>query len=245
MKKIIILIFSILIAHYVSNAQTVIKMKKENGVYTIPCKVNELKLKFIFDTGASDVSISLTEAIFMLKNDYLSKNDIIGTEKYSIANGEIAEGTTIILKVIEIEGLKLYNVRASIVHNLEAPLLLGQSAIEKLGPIQLNGDELIILNKGNTHYDYANDIADNNTNSTINHQKKEYKIPEVYKKNFSGVMKVYTYSPIFDKPDMVNGKQIGKVLNNKVLILERINGKYYKVKSGDTIGYFWSGYFIY
>jgi clan AA aspartic protease (TIGR02281 family) len=114
-------------------AQTEVKMNKQNGVYVIPCKVNGLQLNFIFDTGASDVSISLTEAIFMLKNGYLSEDDLLGTEYYTIANGDVAEGTSIILKEIEIGGRKLYNVKASIMHELNAPLLLGQSALSRLG----------------------------------------------------------------------------------------------------------------
>jgi len=51
---------------FISNAQLVIKMKKINGVYTVPCKVNGRPLSFIFDTGASDVSLSLEEAIKMM-----------------------------------------------------------------------------------------------------------------------------------------------------------------------------------
>ena len=69
MKKCSVLITLFLITWSI-NAQTIVEMSKEGGVYTVPCKVNGLPLKFIFDTGASDVSISLTEAIFMLKNGY-------------------------------------------------------------------------------------------------------------------------------------------------------------------------------
>ena len=48
----------------------VIKLYRQaSNVYTIPCKVNGLALNFIFDTGASSVSISKSEAIFMLKMD--------------------------------------------------------------------------------------------------------------------------------------------------------------------------------
>src|SRR5690606_6606116 len=92
--------------------QTVVKMERFNGVYVMPCTVNGLSLKFIFDTGASDVSISLTEALFMLKNGYLSEDDLRGTEYYQIANGDIEEGTKIILKTIEIGELKLFDVEA-------------------------------------------------------------------------------------------------------------------------------------
>jgi clan AA aspartic protease (TIGR02281 family) len=131
-----------------SNSSKVIQMTKmPGGTYEIPCKVNGLPLKFIFDTGASDVSISLTEALFMLKNGYLKEEDIIGTQYYSIANGDIAEGTTIRIKKLEFGGVTLYNVDASIVHELQAPLLLGQSAISRLGKIQIdpNNSTLTII----------------------------------------------------------------------------------------------------
>ncbi len=128
-------------------AQVSIIMDKKNDVYTIPCKVNGLELDFIFDTGASNVSLSLTEALFMLKNGKLNEEDIIGSSYAQLANGDITENTIIIIKEIEISGLRLNNIRANIVHKLEAPLLLGQSAISKLGKIELDGNKLTILTK--------------------------------------------------------------------------------------------------
>ena len=127
-------------------------MKKDGGVSIIPCKVNGLNLNFIFDTGASDVSISMTEADFMIKNGYLSKSDIVGSNKYLDANGNLNVGVIINLKEIEIGGLKLFNVKASVVKNNKAPLLLGQSAIGKLGKIQLDLEQntLTILSSGIT-----------------------------------------------------------------------------------------------
>ncbi len=71
----------------------------------------------------------MTEATFMFKNDYLSKDDILGTSNYLDANGNITEGVNILLREVEIGGMKLYNVKASVVNNMKAPLLLGQSAI--------------------------------------------------------------------------------------------------------------------
>ena len=119
-------------------SQEVVKMTKEGGVYTIPCEVNGLRLKFIFDTGASNVSISLSEALFMLKNDYLSESDIKGSTYFQIANGEIVEGTTIILRELKIGNKVLCNVEASIVHSMSSPLLLGQSALSKIGKFSFN-----------------------------------------------------------------------------------------------------------
>jgi clan AA aspartic protease (TIGR02281 family) len=138
-----------------SVAQTVVYMEKDGGVYNVPCKVNGVPLKFIFDTGASNVLISLTEAAFMLKNNLLTDDDIIGTSRSQIADGSVTENTAIVLRVVEIGGIELYNVRASIIHNSKAPLLFGQSAIEKLGKIQLEGNKLTILNGGKVKYDFA------------------------------------------------------------------------------------------
>lgn len=131
-----------------SSNKTVIKLKKElSGIYTVPCKVNGLSLKFIFDTGASSVSISKSEAIFMLKNGYLSKNDIIGSQQFQTASGDILEGTRIIIRKIEVGGLLLRNVEASVVHSDNAPLLLGQSVLSRLGKIQIdyNNSTLTII----------------------------------------------------------------------------------------------------
>ena len=117
----------------------VITMKKVGGVYSVPCKVNGLeKWDFIFDTGASNVIISLTEAIYMLKHNYLKKEDIIGVTNSQIADGSIVENTKIILREIEFGGIKLQNIEALVSNNINSPLLLGQSAMEKLGEITFN-----------------------------------------------------------------------------------------------------------
>jgi clan AA aspartic protease (TIGR02281 family) len=136
---------TLLLFAFAGFSQTRIQMQKENGVYTVPCKINGLKMKFIFDTGASNVCISLTEAIFMLRNDYLNEEDILNSSYAQIANGSIIENTKIIIRELEIGGLLLRNIEAVVVHELKAPLLLGQSAIQKLGTIQIQGNELVIM----------------------------------------------------------------------------------------------------
>lgn len=119
-------------------SQTIVKMEKKDGVYYVPCKVNSLPLKFIFDTGASNVSISLIEAIFMYKNDYLKKDDFIETEYYKLANGEIEEGTKVIIRKLEIGDMIIPNVEATIIHNALSPLLLGQSLLQKFGKVNID-----------------------------------------------------------------------------------------------------------
>lgn len=120
--------------------------RNQGGTFEIPCDINGLALQMVFDTGASDVTISSVEADFMFKNGYLSEKNIKGKTYYQIANGQISEGTTITLREVKIGDAVLHNVDASVVKSQRAPLLLGQSAMERFGAITIDNqnNKLII-----------------------------------------------------------------------------------------------------
>ncbi len=121
-----------------------ISFTKEGGVCKVKCVINGLPLHFIFDTGATDVSISSVEATFMAKNDFLSSSDIIGKQNYQTADGNITEGTIINLKDVKLGSLHLNNIKASVVRNQAAPLLLGQSVLSKLGKIEIDNTKKVL-----------------------------------------------------------------------------------------------------
>lgn len=121
-----------------------IPFTKESGVCKVKCAINGLPLHFIFDTGATDVSISSVEATFMAKNDFLSSSDIIGKQNYQTADGNITEGTVINLKDVKLGSLHLNNIKASVVRNQAAPLLLGQSVLSKLGKIEIDNTKKVL-----------------------------------------------------------------------------------------------------
>ena len=121
-----------------------IPFTKEGGVCKVKCAINGLPLHFIFDTGAADVSISSVEATFMAKNDFLSSSDIIGKQNYQTADGNITEGTIINLKDVKLGSLHLNNIKASVVRNQAAPLLLGQSVLSKLGKIEIDNAKKVL-----------------------------------------------------------------------------------------------------
>ena len=121
-----------------------IPFTKEGGVCKVKCAINGLPLHFIFDTGATDVSVSSVEATFMAKNDFLSSSDIIGKQNYQSADGNITEGTIINLKDVKLGSLHLNNIKASVVRNQAAPLLLGQSVLSKLGKIEIDNTKKVL-----------------------------------------------------------------------------------------------------
>jgi hypothetical protein len=69
---------------------------------------------------------------------YITADDIIGSARYVDANGDVSEGTVINLRKVDFGGLELNNVRASVVRNQKAPLLLGQSVLGRLGKIEID-----------------------------------------------------------------------------------------------------------
>lgn len=117
---------------------------KDGNVLSVKCKINNLPLYFIFDTGATDISLSDVEAAFMIKNNYISEKDIIGRQQYLTADGSIIEGTVINLKKIELGELELNNIKASVVKNQKAPLLLGQSVFNKMGKFEIDNEKMKI-----------------------------------------------------------------------------------------------------
>ena len=159
--KYLSLLLVVILGQAVLFAQERIPMTLEkSGIYTIPCEVNGLKLNFVFDTGASVVHISLIEAAFMLKNGYINENDFIGTGNYIMADGSIAENALINLKSIKIGNTVIKNVTACVSSNINASLLLGQSAIQKLGKYAIDGNYLVLYNsRGESHSD--NTVLDN------------------------------------------------------------------------------------
>ena len=170
MKKVYLVLLLICIA-LSALSDTVIQMEPYGGVYRIPCVVNGAKMKFIFDTGASDVCISMTMAEYLYDNGYLEDDDIKGVGSSSVADGRIVDHIKIILRDIQIDNLHIYNVEAVVVDGQNAPLLMGQSAIKKLGPIEINGNILTIHNEStNTKEGYISEIyrqiktADKNQN---------------------------------------------------------------------------------
>lgn len=121
-----------------------IPFSKENGLCKVKCSINGIELHFVFDTGASVVSMSDVEATFMFKNGYISKNDIIGSSNYMTASGKIEEGTIINIKKVDFGGLTLENIRASVVKNQNAPLLLGQTVLGRLGKIEIDNNSHVL-----------------------------------------------------------------------------------------------------
>lgn len=210
-----------------------VKMEKEGGIYLIPCKVNGLPLKFVFDTGASDVSISITEAIFMLKNDFLSKDDIGEKAYYRTASGSIVAGTKILIRSLEIGGKVIHNVEASVANQRDAPLLLGQSALSKIGRFEFDFD-----NSRVKFFDNAGDYTSSDSNYSGSSKNNA---DCVYETGFDNPSML---PPLRETPSLEGILIYSCPRNARVCILEKSSGIYYRVRVNGRVGYVSKGFLI-
>ena len=74
----------------------------------------------------------------MVRQGKITEEDILGQQQFQDATGGISVGTIIRLKTVEIGGIVLHNVEANVVDNIQAPLLLGQTALSKFGKVTIN-----------------------------------------------------------------------------------------------------------
>jgi hypothetical protein len=85
----------------------------------------------------TDISISPTEASFMLNNGYLTIHDFRDETPYMNKNHEIREGAKLILRNIEMVDVVLTNLEATVSKPRTAPFLLGVSFLKRLGKYEV------------------------------------------------------------------------------------------------------------
>jgi clan AA aspartic protease (TIGR02281 family) len=120
------------------------------GTFTVPVFINKsVEVKFFVDSGASDISLPSDVATTLMRNDALVEDDIYGEATYGIADGSSTTKTVIILKEINVGGAKLKNVKASVGDD-NAPLLLGQSFLQRFGSWSLDNQRHVLVLKAAT-----------------------------------------------------------------------------------------------
>ena len=115
------------------------------GVYEVPVLVNGvLKINFIIDSGAAEVSISPDVALTLIRTKTVRDEDWLPGGDYSFADGSHAKSERFKLQRIRVGSKELRDVACSISNSVAAPMLLGQSALEKLGKYSVDYKKLVL-----------------------------------------------------------------------------------------------------
>jgi len=131
------------------NASNTIKIiKTQSGLIEIPIVINDvLRINFIFDSGASEVSLSPDVALTLLRTGTISESDWLPSQTYTFADGSKAKSKRFLIKKLIIGNQILTNIEASISNSIEAPMLIGQNVMQKLGSVTIDYDNLLLIIK--------------------------------------------------------------------------------------------------
>jgi clan AA aspartic protease (TIGR02281 family) len=126
--------------------ETRIPLVRMSGGLIAPVVINNaLKLNFIVDSGASDVSIPAEIFARLVSANTVTQSDITGVRNYKNADGEVSKSKTFIIRSLKIGNIQAPNVQAKVSPS-NAPPLLGQSFLKrfKAWSIDNSTQELIL-----------------------------------------------------------------------------------------------------
>lgn len=117
----------------------VIPLKEENnGIYYIDVKLNEVPMKFILDTGCSTMLISKQDADFLISHNLIDKNECCNVVETIDATGQSENVIETSISKLSINSVELNDVPCMISPYPEAPSLLGQAVLSKLGKVTID-----------------------------------------------------------------------------------------------------------
>ncbi len=125
-------------------AETV-QLEKHVGGFLVPGRINgTVTIKFVLDTGASDVLIPDEVAQQLTRAGTLDRSNYLGTQTYVLADGSRVQSKRVILRELTVGGQTVTNVTASI-GRARSPALLGQSFLSKFPSWTLDNERQILV----------------------------------------------------------------------------------------------------
>lgn len=110
-----------------------------DGHFTVEAEINKERVRFLVDTGASDVVLSPADATRL----GIDLNTLAFNRRYSTANG-IGFGAPVVLARITVGPISIDNVRASVNREPMSRSLLGMSFLSRLSGYEVSRDTLIL-----------------------------------------------------------------------------------------------------
>ena len=113
------------------NGVTEVKLERENGALYVPVMIdNAVTLKFIVDSGATDVTISSDVAQTLTRMGKLSGRDYLGHGEFILADGSRVPSQLFMIRSLKVGDRELHDVTA-VITNSHGSLLLGQSFLRR------------------------------------------------------------------------------------------------------------------
>ncbi|MFT5703673.1 MAG: aspartyl protease family protein [Rickettsiales bacterium] len=114
----------------------------DNGHFYIDLKLNSKKVRFMVDTGASDINLSLSDA----KKVGIDVDNLSSFRRYQTANGTIVSGLARV-KTIQVADITFKDVGVSVNNRDMGTSLLGMSFLRRFEKYEFYEDRLILTRK--------------------------------------------------------------------------------------------------
>ena len=112
--------------------------RERNGHFYTYADVNGEPVRFVVDTGASFVALTVKDAKRLGIPFSPAEFEIIGEGASGLVRGKIVQ-----LDSVEIDGKRVTNVKAAILEGSRLSLL-GQSYLSRMGEVQMRGDYMVL-----------------------------------------------------------------------------------------------------
>lgn len=120
------------------NSEIIINLSQDGHFY-LDVKINGVAMRFMIDTGASDITLSLEEA----RRIGINPEKLLFNKPYQTANGT-SWGASIMLDEIEVADKKFYNISASVNNSDMGISLLGMSFLRQFHRYEFYRDKLVL-----------------------------------------------------------------------------------------------------
>ena len=120
-------------------------VKNEGGVYETSVLINGVyKFNMIFDSGAAEVYFTPDVVLALVRAKTISNADILEGGSYTDANGNVNESLRFRVRELKIGNAVINDVAAGVSNSINGGNLLGLSALEKLGSLQIDFGKLTV-----------------------------------------------------------------------------------------------------
>jgi peptidoglycan-associated lipoprotein len=120
------------------------ELAAKSGLITAPCIMNGYTAQFTLDPKLR-AQISVDEALKLLANGAIGKNDFQGNPEEILAGGTVANRAILIIKEFTIANKTVSNVEFMVTSNLAYPVVIGNSVLSSFGEYTVDTQQQRII----------------------------------------------------------------------------------------------------